>query len=298
MRAPFGGFLHFVLSTLYLMRMPLDLSILIVHTFESRLMRQTIKSIRRAAPRLSFEIVVIDNNPAAGVEEILKNEFPDVRYLLTPRNDGFGSAMNKGIAEARGEYVLIFNPDIVVRPGSLEALHRFMEQNPRVGIVGPKLLNPDGTLQHSCSRYHTPLIPILRRTPLGRLPFGQRRLDDFLMTDVNHNETMNVDWLMGSALFTRRQALDEVGAFDEGFFMYFEDTDLCRRFWQSGWRVVYYPEARMVHYHRRASSDGNLFAQLFSPMTQEHMKSAVRFFRKYSGQTNPRERFEAQQSLS
>jgi len=265
-----------------------DVSILIVHTFEQRLVRQTLRSLRRAAPQISYEVIVIDNRPFTGMHEILKSEFPDVRYTATEKNRGFGHAMNTGLKLATGKYVLIFNPDIVVGVGSLEALLAYMEANPTVGIVGPRLNNPDGTLQHSCYRYHQLLIPAYRRTPLGRLPFAKRAIDNFLMTDVDHGVTQEVDWLMGSALFTRRTALDQVGPFDDRFFMYFEDTDLCRRFWLAGHKVVYHPVVSMVHYHRRASSDGGLLRQLLAPLTREHIKSALRYFFKYRKQLNPR----------
>ncbi len=266
----------------------LDLSILIVHTFETRLVRQTLRSLRRAAPRLNFEVIVIDNRPFTGMHEVLKAEFPAVRYTAMDRNRGFGSAMNTGLKLATGKYVLIFNPDIIVAPGSLETLFAYMESNQSVGLVGPRLNYPDGTLQSSCYRFHELLIPVYRRTPLGRLPFAKRAIDRFLMTDVDHSITQPVDWLMGSALFTRRSVLDQVGPFDDRFFMYFEDTDLCRRFWLAGHQVIYHPVVSMVHYHRRASSDGNLLQQLLAPLTREHIKSALRYFRKYRGQSNPR----------
>jgi hypothetical protein len=133
------------------------------------------------------------------------------------------------------------------------------------------------------------MVPILRRTPLGRLPWGKKMVERFLMKDVSHDNIMEVDWLMGSALFTRSEGLQKVGIFDERFFMYFEDTDLCWRFWEAGYKVIYNPEAVMVHYHRRASADGSIFQQLRSPLTWRHIESAYKFFRKHSGQKNPRE---------
>lgn len=269
----------------------MDLSILIVHTFEKRLVRQTLRGIRRSAPRLRYEVVVIDNNPDAGMWEVLRRDFPEVRYVAMDANRGFGAAMNAGMQEARGKYVLVFNPDIIVSPGALESLHAFMETHPDVGIVGPRLQNPDGTLQHSCYRFHEPMTPVYRRTPLGRLPAGKAAIDRFLMADSDHRAIADVDWVMGSAMFTRRSALDEVGTFDDAIFMYFEDTDLCRRFWEKGYRVVYNPEVSMVHYHRRASGDGGLLRQLFSRMTRHHIRSALYYFRKHSGKPNPRAEF-------
>lgn len=265
-----------------------DISIIIVHTYEKQLLRQTLKGIYRAAPQVSFEIVIVDNNPSAGLQAVLEAEFPEVRHIPLPHNVGFGSAMNHGIRAAAGRYVLVFNPDIVVRPGSLEELTRYMDAHPDVGIVGPRLHNPDGSLQHSCYRIPTLLTPAYRRTPLGRLPAGKRDLSDYLMLEESHEETMDVDSLIGAALFTRHKMLEEVGLFDERFFMYYEDNDLCRRFWEHGYRVVYHPEAVMMHYHRRASADGSFFQQIRSRFAWIQIHSALKFFWKYRKKANPR----------
>lgn len=266
----------------------LDLSILIVHTFERDLVRQTLRALRRAGPQLTYEVLVIDNNAAAGLGQILQREFPFVRYFPRDYNAGFGASMNVGIKEAKGKYVLVFNPDIIVSAGALETLFSYLENHPGVGMVGPRLLNADGTLQYSCYRAPQPLVPILRRTPLGNLPFGQRLIDQFLMKDVSHDQTMEVDWIMGSAMFIRKSVLDEIGGFDERFFMYFEDTDLCRRTWEKGLKVIYHPAASMVHYHRRASADGGFLGQLLNPLTRRHIESAVKYFLKYARQPYPR----------
>jgi GT2 family glycosyltransferase len=266
----------------------LDLSIIVVHTYEKHLLRQTLKSIRQSAPQLSYEIVVVDNNPPLGMERVLKQEHPDARYIPLERNQGFGSAMNVGIQASRGKYVLIFNPDLVVQPGALEELKRFMDEHPDVGMVGPQLRNPDNSLQHSCYRFPSLMMPAYRRTPLGKTPWGKAAIRSYLMLDDAHDETMDVDSLIGAALFTRRQALNDVGLFDERFFMYYEDNDLCRRFWQHGHRVVYHPAACMMHYHRRASADGNLLRQLVSRFAWIQIASAIKFFWKYRGQKNPR----------
>lgn len=276
----------------------MDLSIIIVHTFEKRLVRQTLRGIRRAAPRLHYEVIVVDNNPDAGMHDVLKRDFSDVRYAMMDENRGFGAAMNKGFATATGKYILVFNPDIVVNPGSLESLYDFMEANPGVGIVGPRLQNPDGTLQHSCYRFHERMTPVYRRTPLGKLSQGKAAIDRFLMADFDHSRQEDVDWVMGSAMFTRRSALDAVGVFDDNIFMYFEDTDLCRRFWEAGHRVVYNPNVSMVHYHRRASGDGSLLRQLFSRMTRHHIRSAIYYFRKYASKQNPRAEFFAKRDAA
>lgn len=266
----------------------IDVSIIIVHTFEKHLVRQTLRSIRRVAPRISYEVIIVDNNPVFGLKKILDEQFPSVRYIPLEKNIGFGAAMNVGIRASRGRYLLIFNPDIVVQSGSLEKLTAYMDAHQSVGICGPKLQNPDGSLQYSCYRQPTIAIPAYRRTFLGNFSFGKRAIASYLMLYEDHSEIMEVDSLIGAALFTRRDFLEKVGLFDERFFMYFEDNDLCRRFWEHGYGVVYYPEARMVHYHRRASADGTFWQQLFSRFVWIQILSALKYFAKYKGKTNPR----------
>lgn len=269
-----------------------DVSILIVHTFEGPLLRQTLGSIRRAAPKVTFEVIIIDNNPSVGFGNILATEFPQVRHIPLEKNIGFGSAMNVGMKAARGRYVLVFNPDIVVLPESLEYMTEFMDENPDIGMCGPQLKNPDGSLQYSCYRFPTIMMPVYRRTPIGQLPFGQKAIAHYLMMEEDHSQQMDVDSLIGAALFTRRSALDEVGHFDERFFMYYEDNDLCRRFWENGHRVVYYPEAQMIHYHRRAGADGGLWGQLLNRFAWIQIASALKFFLKYRNAENPRDYLE------
>ena len=266
----------------------IDVSIIIVHTYEGDVLRQTLRGLRRAAPQIAYEVFVIDNNPSAGIGEILQTDFPWVHHIPQQFNRGFGGSMNRGIEASRGRYVLVFNPDIVVQPGALEELVKFMDAHPEVGVCGPKLLNPDGSLQYSCYRQPTLMLPAYRRTPFGQLPQGRRTVDHYLMRDADHSQTMHVDSLIGAALFARREALEQVGLFDEQFFMYYEDSDLCRRFWEHGFPVVYYPGACMVHYHGRASAQGGLLRQLTSRFAWIHIHSFIKYWRKYRKSPNPR----------
>jgi GT2 family glycosyltransferase len=268
--------------------MSIDVSIIIVHTYEKTKLRQTLRGLRRAAPKISYEVIIVDNNPAAGVEDMLKKEFPDTRYRALEKNFGFGGGMNRGIEIAKGRYILIFNPDIIVEPGSLEAMVQYMDNHPSVGVCGPRLKNPDGSLQYSCYRIPTPLIPIARRTPLGRMEFAKQKVDHYMMMNENHDEEMEVDALIGAALFTRADLLRKIGLFDERFFMYYEDNDLCRRVWEEGSKVIYLPDAQMMHYHRRASADGGLFSQLTSRFAWIQIASFIKYWLKYRKKPNPR----------
>lgn len=267
----------------------IDLSILIVHATDLPVLRQTLRGIRRVAPKLSYELILIDNNTKAGLGPLVMREFPEVQYIPMATNVGFGSGMNAGIRKAQGKYILVFNPDIVPHPGSLEELHRYMEANEHIGMCGPQLVNADGTLQYSCYRLPHPLLPILRRTPLGRLPVFQGIINHYFMKDVPHDQILEVDSLLGGNMFIRRSALDDVGLFDERFFLYYEDNDLGRRFWESGYPVVYYPHSKMTHYHRRHTADGGLFSQIFSWLTWVQISSFIKYTRKYWGKSNPRE---------
>jgi len=266
----------------------IDVSIIIVHTFEGKQLRQTLRSIRRIAPAIQYEVIVVDNNPAAGFFKIIRDEFPDTVYIPLKKNKGFGGGMNEGIRVAKGGYVFIFNPDIQPEKNSLEELVHFMDDNEDVGIVGPKLLNTDGSLQYSCYRIPTFLIPLYRRTPLGKLPSGKKSIEKYLMINDDHSKDMDVDSLIGAALFTRKNILEKVGLFDEQFFMYFEDNDLCRRFWENDYRVVYHPKSVMKHYHNRASAKGGLLKSIFNRFTWIHLSSFAKYYLKYRRASNPR----------
>lgn len=269
----------------------IDISLIIVGYRNHRLVRQTLKGIRRAAPAVSYEIILSESDPDDATARMAEAEFPEVRVVRNGSNVGFGVGMNNGMALATGRYVLVFNPDIVVRPGAFEELVRYMDAHPKVGMVGPRLRNPTGGLQHSCYRFTRPWTILFRRVPLLRnLPAARRHLAEYTMAEWDHASTREVDYLLGAALLIRREALAAVGGFDPRYFMYFEDQDLCRRFWKEGWKVVYHPGAELIHYHRRETADGNFFRQLLHPLTREQIKSAVYYFLKFRGQENPRTR--------
>lgn len=266
-----------------------DVSILIVHHNTKRLLRQTLKGIFNMHTEVPFEVIVVDNNPNVRVADEIKAEFPGVVIVMSENNVGFGSGMNLAIKEARGRYHFVFNPDIIVFDGLLEKLIAFMDANPLIGMVGPKLLNPNKTFQQSFYRFMDPSVIFFRRVPiLKNMNFAKKSLDNYLMKDADRAKTQEVDYLLGAALFIRRQAIEEVGGFDPGFFVYFEDQDLCRRFWMKNWKVVYYPEASLVHYHRRETAEGNFIKQLLNPLTRIQIKSAVYYYKKYKYQPNPR----------
>ncbi|NQV89797.1 glycosyltransferase family 2 protein [Candidatus Uhrbacteria bacterium] len=261
----------------------IDVSLLIVHYNTPGLLRQTLKGIYRAAPSVSYEIIVVDNNPNMRVQAMVEAEFPEVKCLVSDRNIGFGGGMNKAMETAVGRYLFVFNPDMILLPQAVEQLLAFMDSHPTVGMVGPQLQNPDGSLQHSAYRFMDPRVILYRRVPFLRsLPFAKRSVDSYLMVGEDRAKIRDVDYILGAAMFVRRRALEEVGGFDPNFFVYFEDQDWCRRFWERGWRVVYYPPVKLIHYHRRETAQGGFFKQLLNPLTRIQIKSALYYYKKYS----------------
>jgi GT2 family glycosyltransferase len=259
----------------------MDLSLVILNYKTAGLTKQCVKTVDLHKPSCAYEIIVVDNASGDGVARRLGEAFPHVRVIESPRNVGYAAGNNIGIRASCGRYVLILNPDITVGPGSIDAMVAFMDAHPDVGIMGPKLVHPDGSLDVSCYRFPEPLTPLYRRTPLGKLPAGRLAIDRYLMSEYDRRETRDVDWLLGAVLMVRRSALEKIGPLDERYFLYFEDTDWCRRFLAAGYRVVFHPGATMVHYHERLSAKGSWATGLLRRSTRVHVASWIKYMKKW-----------------
>ncbi|MFH0814748.1 MAG: glycosyltransferase family 2 protein [Candidatus Falkowbacteria bacterium] len=257
------------------------ISIVIVNYKMKRLIKNCVQWLKEAAIAEPFEIVVVDNNSQDCAEEYLKEIHPEIRYIQNGENIGMGAGTNIGINAAKGEFILLMNPDIFVFPGAIDKMLEYLKAHNDVGIIAPQLLNPDGSLQYSCYKLHKLLTPLCRRTILGKTKLGKRELARFLMIDWDHNDTRDIDWAQGSCWLARKDVLMEAGLFDEQFFMYFEDADLCRRIWQMGKRVVYFPDAKVIHLHRRQSADKGGARAIFDKLTREHIKSWIKYIKKH-----------------
>jgi GT2 family glycosyltransferase len=260
----------------------MDISIVILNYKSKGFTLNCIKSIKETNfGNLSHEIIVVDNNSSDSIGEIATWQYPDIVFIQNDRNLGMGAGNNVGIRRASGKYVAIMNPDTLVFKDTFLKLHDFAEGNPRAGVIGPKQYNPDKSVQDSCFRWHKLSTPFFRRTPLGRNSLAQKELDRYLMKDFDRNRIKEVDWLLGSFIFCRASALAEVGLFDERFFMYFEDTDLCRRMWQRGWQVVYYPEAKIIHNHLRQSARIAWYKFFTDSIARHHFASWLKYLAKW-----------------
>ena len=269
-------------------------SIVIVSYNQKNFLKQCLKNIIEADIGLDYEVIVVDNASKDGSKEFLSNfdfqsfnsgsskNFRDFKVVYNGRNLGFAKANNQGIKLSQGKYLLLLNPDVIVLPGSVEKLVRFLENSPSMAMVGPQLLNPNGSLQYSCCRFPRWYTPILRRTFLGKLPGLRRELNRYLMLDWNHQEIKEVDWLVGAALMVRREILNRIGLLDERFFLYMEDVDLARRIKGAGFKIVYFPGSKMHHFHQRLSAR-HLGPALFSKVSWIHIISAIKYFWKWRG---------------
>lgn len=252
------------------------LSVVVVNRNTRDVLRACLVSLLPAIESQIAEIIVVDNGSSDGSPQMVTKEFPLVRLIALPSNVGFAIANNIGMREARGRYFLVLNSDTEIIGDAIRQIVEFMDSHPDVGALGPKLLNTDGTLQYSCRRFPSFRTALFHRYSLMTKLFPRNRFSsEYLMTDVGHDKTMDVDWVSGAALVVRREVFEKVGGFDEGFFMYAEDVDWCYRIKQAGWRVVYLPEAKILH-HIGKSTRLVPYA-----MTYQRHRSMWRFYRKH-----------------
>ncbi len=236
---------------------------------------------------LDIAIVIVDNASGDNIKQFLQEKFPKVICIEQKENCGFGISQNLGMKAVEAKYYFALNPDTQFHVGqkTLQRLYDFMEHNPKVGMIGPKLVYPDGSLQYSCWRFPPLLQPFYQRTKLGKTNHGQKRVAFHHMKDFDHNATRPVDALMGSAMFVRKQALDTVGGFDERFFMYYEDIDWSRRMWEAHYPVYYVHDIILTHIHGRGSAKipGIINALLKNKLARIHVTSWFKYLWKWRG---------------
>ncbi len=226
----------------------MDLSIIIVTWNSEEFICNCLDSIFLSLVNFTSEVIVVDNNSSDETAKIVEQLYPQVNLIQNKENLGYAKGNNQGIEESRGEYVLLLNPDTQVLEDSLSLMYRFMEENPNAGALGPKLLNPDKTVQPSCREFPTFSTLIWEFSGLSRLfprsgVFGRWRMGYF-----DFDKQREVDQPMASCLMLRRAALEDVGIFDESLAMFFNDVDLCYRIKKGGWKIYFYPEAKVIHH--------------------------------------------------
>lgn len=266
----------------------MELSIIVTSYRNPELLKVCLDSIKKCAIDVAHELIVADGETSENTEMMMREEYPEVIFFSFKENVGLQALLKKAIENSSGEYLLLLNGDIIANTDSISKLLAYIKENKSVGMVGPKLLNFNGTLQYSCFRFYKPVTIVYRRTFLGRFAFAKKHLDWFLMKDYDHASIKEVDWLMGSAFMISRMAINKVGLMDPRYFLYMEDVDWCRRFWENGFKVVYYPLASMHHYHGKGSAKGGLIQSLlFNKLIWIHISSGIKYFKKFMGKPLP-----------
>lgn len=221
---------------------------------------------------LSAEVIVVDNGSQDASARWVSRRFPCVTVLPQRENLGYARGNNLAFAASHGRLVLVLNPDTLVSRGALAALVEFAESDQFMGIAGAKVLNPDGTLQYSARKFPTLAAGIYRHSILGRLFPDNKATREYLQSDWLHDDAREVDWVSGCAMLIKRETLIDVGGFDEDYYMYVEDVDICWRARKAGWTVWFCPYAVITHKKARASD------LIPNRMILEHHKSMYRFF--------------------
>ena len=254
----------------------MDISVVILSWNDKQYLEVCLQSLRDAAPSRTMEIIVVDNASTDGSPEMVEALFPEVKIIRNKENLGFPKGNNVGVLASRGKYVYLLNSDIKVFAGCLDALADYLDHNPRVGMVGPRILNRDLTHQSSCRRFPTLWNNFCAATGLATAFAGSRLFSGEHMFYFKGDRLRDVDVLVGCFWTIRREAVNEFGLLDEGFFMFAEDLDWCKRFWEAGWRVVFFPAAQAIHYRGGSSTKKDA---VWLALTQQ--RSVLRYWKKH-----------------
>ena len=237
-----------------------DVSIVIVSFNVYRLLDQCLASLFATRDDLQTEVIVIDNASEDNTVSLVRAKHPRVRLIVNDTNLGFAKATNQGLQVAKGKHIFLLNPDTVVLPGTMAGLARFLDETRDAGAVGPRLLNPDGSLQPSCRSFPNLLnMAIFSFASYDWLP-RQSNPMRHLLEGWDHSRLMAVDYVIGAALMIKRTVLEHVGLLDESFFLYGEEKDWCYRLRQAGYQTYYLPNAQVIHFGGQSSRQVTRFA--------------------------------------
>ncbi|MDP2984548.1 MAG: glycosyltransferase [Candidatus Latescibacter sp.] len=227
----------------------MDLSVVIVSYNVSSFLDQTLMTVEESAHGLEYEIFVVDNASADDSVDMVRRKYPQVKLIVNSENRGFAKANNQAFGLAGGRYILLLNPDTVLRSDTIPAMIGFLDRHPEAGAAGCKVINPDGSLQLACRRgFPSPGVAFFKMVGLSGLFPKSRTFGAYNLTYLDPESVSEVDAVSGSFMMLRREALDRAGHLDEDFFMYGEDLDLCYRIKKDGWKIYYVPDTEIIHF--------------------------------------------------
>ena len=249
----------------------MQVSIIIVNWNTRELLADCIQSIYASPPEGKYDIWVVDNFSSDGSSAMIRENYPSIKLIENDKNLGFARANNQALRRSQGEYVLLLNPDTVVKSNAISKLIHFLDNNPDAGIAGPRLINPDGTLQISAFPFPTLFREFWRMFHLDSVYC----LSNYPMNNWNQDQARDVDTLLGACMLIRRDAINQSGLFDEKYFIYSEEVDLCIRLNRSGWRLYWVPRAVVVHHGGKSTQ------QVSEEMFLRLYEGKVLLFRKH-----------------
>lgn len=258
----------------------LELSIIIVNYNVKEFLLNLLDSLKKALIGISSEIIVVDNASDDGSVEAIKEKYPEVKLIINEKNIGFGAANNLALKEAKGKFILLINPDTIVREDTIKVMLKFFEEHSDCGIAGCKVLNPDGTLQLACRRgFPGPWTSFTKVMGLSKLFPKSRLFAKYNLTYLDENQTYEVDAISGAFMMMRREVYEKIGGFDPQFFMYGEDLDLCYRAQKANFKVYYVHSTEIIHYKgestkRSKIDETKLFYDAMHLFVKKHLSSS------------------------
>lgn len=246
-------------------------TIIIVNWNVRNLIEKCLRSIARFSSHFRYEVIVIDNASADGSVEMIREKFPQVALIANRKNLGFAAAVNQGIRPARGEYIVLLNPDVEIQKSTLDNILWEFKNNSKAGIVGGKIQNEDGTIQPSVRAFPDIWSQILITLKIQHL-FESRAVNRYLMDGFDYKRRREVEQVMGAFFVIHRKVIEQIGPMDEKFFLWFEEVDFCKRAKEAGWKIIYTPEAQVRHL------GGKSFSQLSSVRRQTIFNKSLHYY--------------------
>ena len=258
------------------MKEDIEVSIITVGMNHLKLLKNYLHSMYEVCqPSISFELIYVDNYSNDGSIEYVRQNYPQVKIIENKTINGFATNNNIGVKNSTGKYILFLNPDIILLPHAVDNLYNYLRENKSIGILVPKLLNVDLTVQFSSRKFMNLKIILYCFFHNGKNNLKSKVTQDYLLTNFDRNKTQPIDWAFGAAIFLTREWFNQLDGFDEGYFLYVEDADICLRNWKLGKPVVFYPESVFIHAHQRSSMGWNKTKLM-------HIKSMLRLFWKHN----------------
>ncbi len=260
-----------------------QLSVVVLSWNTRELLRACLRSLEDDIPCAPREVIVVDNASADGSADMVESEFPDVVLLRNTENRLYAEGNNQGARAASGRYLCLLNSDTEVRPGALDSLTRFLDQNASYAAVAPKLVNPDGTVQYACRKLPSLIDPVLQSTSIGKVPPGKWLTNWQHMAYFDHEHSRDVAQPPGACLILRRDEFSSMGGLDESMSLFYNDVDFCRRLWNRGRKIRYFAAAEVMH-HRGASTRTYHWRE----RNAMFIRNRAQYFRKHYGRLGDR----------